>query len=781
MPKKKIYLAMLALASQLYLTGCMQDGKDGSDADASAAIADLQEQLNEGLITISEYEDQIADLQDQLSSAQLAQVESCSVCHTSEKIQSVHALPATIAISNTSAADDATNDTATLTFTLTYNGEAVTDVAAIERQYAYYHDDSLANRGFNRVSYPASDVALTSLGNGSYSVTFSNFTADAANATLGTTPVRLMIAGQSAIAGGFTVSADTNNGVQGLFVDGNSCTRCHDSVFDTTESSHHGAYAPQGDQCVVCHSRYNGGTDTEAGHRLTNYVHGIHNSENMEGEEFTRFSGSSGAQTAADTYKVGFPTNMADCVMCHTTDDQIAAVTSNEQMNLTLCKSCHRNGDSNVWDSADANYTSSIEEVWQAIPFPNDSVRDLHDSMPESTSCLNSSCHGNAALNLNEIHSGESKPKELGKNIHYFTPEMTYDSETGKLTIVWGAYQDNDENGSYDEGVDTKLDVTNRTDTTQPIFMTAYAERVLDGGVNTVSDGAQVKIAYYGYSSKDSVYYDGFYPTEEGLLTTDSTASGYTTYDSSTGMATTIDYMNQDVITEYKVIGGRVAIVGIPQVDGENAYVKSVSAEFHLDNTEVTDAREVKVNMDKCDACHNGVKAHFDSHGHTAIGDLNACEVCHRINVTALFFAEQPKTMKSYIHTIHIGQAARPAFSALQAEYPKNPADCEACHDAGTYDIPDQTAELPAPISGLEFAGGDTSGITYGPAATACGGCHRGAAYQNYVDGDSAALSELNSINAHFKTFGYGVNTDDMSWTDVVTRVKELLGETDTE
>ena len=56
--------------------------------------------------------------------------------------------------------------------------------------------------------------------------------------------------------------------------------------------------------------------------------------------------------------------------------------------------------------------------------------------------------------------------------------------------------------------------------------------------------------------------------------------------------------------------------------------------------------------------------------------------------------------------------------------------NCESCHNPGTYEVPDQAKSLPGLLSALAAPAGRTglgafAGEITGPAARACGGCHR--------------------------------------------------------
>ncbi|MCP4302257.1 MAG: hypothetical protein GY783_16850 [Gammaproteobacteria bacterium] len=98
---------------------------------------------------------------------------------------------------------------------------------------------------------------------------------------------------------------------------------------------------------------------------------------------------------------------------------------------------------------------------------------------------------------------------------------------------------------------------------------------------------------------------------------------------------------------------------------------------------------------------------------------------------------------------------------------------CEACHRAGTYDVPDQSKSMPGVLSAIadvatwyEIVGGfaveNTAGrnigtvpeLVTGPASRACGGCHRARDINDDLAGNLA------SFNAHTEAGGTLVEND---------------------
>jgi hypothetical protein len=83
--------------------------------------------------------------------------------------------------------------------------------------------------------------------------------------------------------------------------------------------------------------------------------------------------------------------------------------------------------------------------------------------------------------------------------------------------------------------------------------------------------------------------------------------------------------------------------------------------------------------------------------------------------------------------------------------------NCESCHVAGAFNVPDQSESLPGLLSpsealnGRERQIGEVPAYITGPASRACGGCHRA----QLINADSA--DGLAAFNQHVLQGGYMV------------------------
>jgi OmcA/MtrC family decaheme c-type cytochrome len=174
----------------------------------------------------------------------------------------------------------------------------------------------------------------------------------------------------------------------------------------------------------------------------------------------------------------------------------------------------------------------------------------------------------------------------------------------------------------------------------------------------------------------------------------------------------------------------------------------------------------VKV-ADGCNNCHDALATTF--HSPDRGGNVIVCKMCHITKSGGSHLEMQSRAIDSYVHAIHSFQAfdvgsidftdpVQALEYGLHTETPY-PAhgitDCESCHIAGTFNVPDQSKWLPGILSASASndswdrnIGTIPSYIT-GPAAVACGGCHRA----QMINEDAAG--ELVSFFQHLKNGGY--------------------------
>jgi OmcA/MtrC family decaheme c-type cytochrome len=169
-----------------------------------------------------------------------------------------------------------------------------------------------------------------------------------------------------------------------------------------------------------------------------------------------------------------------------------------------------------------------------------------------------------------------------------------------------------------------------------------------------------------------------------------------------------------------------------------------------------------------CNNCHDALATTF--HSPDRGGNIVVCRMCHVKTSGGSHLEMESRSMDSYAHAIHSFQAfdiqnvhfdnaVQNMFYNLHTEshYPTfGINDCESCHNAGTYNVPNQAKSLPGvmsasryPLIGKTRAIGTVPSYIGGPASVACGGCHRA---ELIVEDDEAGLMAFNS---HTRTNGY--------------------------
>jgi hypothetical protein len=134
--------------------------------------------------------------------------------------------------------------------------------------------------------------------------------------------------------------------------------------------------------------------------------------------------------------------------------------------------------------------------------------------------------------------------------------------------------------------------------------------------------------------------------------------------------------------------------------------------------------------------------------------------MCHITKAGGSHLEMQSRSLDSYAHAIHSGQAFYIAdidfgdpVQALEYEhhigfpYPTHAnTNCESCHEPGMYNVPDQSKSLAGLLSqsddpeSRDRAIEDIPSYVTGPAARACGGCHRAELIKEDAAGEFAIL-----------------------------------------
>jgi len=790
MLKRFLFVLLFVFTCAFILTGCGQDGSDGADgtsADTAAIIAELQQQLANGTITIAEYEAAIAELQAAIEAAgKISSVESCDTCHAEGSVyEPGHS--GKLASSGTlvdytndwtttldSVTMDGTANTATILFTVTSTGDAfsTSGIGVLLNVY-----DSTTNR-WSQIADAAgasgTSTTITATGTANqYQAVVTDTDITTTSVADDTFMIRIAYAsGENSFAvvrivkNNTIYAMDSDENPRNLYSDNSSdpsCAKCHGKgEFEFVSGSHaHNPYTMpyvtvDGDACQICHI----GASTTAKNpttfasnfksALVTKIHGIHAAD--------------GAYSYTSSYEVDAPSNMSDCSVCHTTDTQLANAVDNTNFTFDLCATCH--GDS-VWDS------DPIVDAFDAGTLPS-----FHKNYTSATDCQ-TSCHDGASgaaatVTLETIHSENTHNMEvsLGKDIAYVIDSVSVSGSTG--TIKWQA---------------TKSGVAQNvlsTSTSAPVF----------NNINSESRGGKsyTPVFRFGFYTGDDITNQGN-STQGGQPTLSVAINATTTVASSdTGYYETTFTIPSTVTAE----NGVVILEGVPVVwatvnntsTAFLAIVDSVSKNFKVSDGSDIDARREVVDMELCKSCHTDILGH----GHSRVNSIETCVLCHNPNATdasprtslaALGYdtSADGKTQQSYdlkvmIHNIHsttftgtpyfvyrsrgiyafyngddstlpsdfgtTGDGST-SWNKIKIQYPRSIASCNACHINDSQFGADQSKAIPVTVDQGDDLTTHDDDTVIGPNAAACTSCHKG------------SISDTVSTTSHTRTFGYYV------------------------
>jgi OmcA/MtrC family decaheme c-type cytochrome len=204
---------------------------------------------------------------------------------------------------------------------------------------------------------------------------------------------------------------------------------------------------------------------------------------------------------------------------------------------------------------------------------------------------------------------------------------------------------------------------------------------------------------------------------------------------------------------------------------GEEVALDAPSRTFDLATGAFVDYYDPIVDVEKCENCHDALATNY--HSPDRGGSIVVCRLCHVTLSGGSHLELQSRSIDSYIHAIHSMQAFdigdidfTDAVEELHYDhhtgmpYPTHgEQNCESCHIAGMYEVPDQSKSLPGALSGTDSVEdrniGDYPRYITGPAARACGGCHRA----KLITADDP--NGLAAFNQHTNMGGYLVEGGD--------------------
>lgn len=458
-----------------------------------------------------------------------------------------------------------------------------------------------------------------------------------------------------------------------------------------------------------------------------------------------------------------YPQSMRNCVTCHAGKlDETTGIFKTANFKPETCISCHGvAGITAKMKAASYNHSSFVVDT----------------ATLKATTC--SVCHdGGAAPKFSKLHTGGYDPKIYASDGTRYSTSFVFNSSTVTFDAATNV-------------LDVKFSATGTV-----------------GSLKASSIVPTVMVGLYGYGTKDFIVAaHGSDSDGNRLLEYKFGGTNPRFTEVATGVAGSwevkVDLSAwKDMIADGTIKRAELAV--LPELKDASGTVLGLDAPSEtfdlVQNKVITDTVGDLINVQTkaqggtatsptkgCNSCHDQLATTF--HSGIRGGNVKVCRLCHVKSSGGSHLEMQSRSIDSYVHAIHSFQYFdtknvdfADSFDAMEytahteTYFPRfglgdGATDCESCHKAGTYDVPDQSKSLPALLSGSDTIKGKTRNIgtfpayVTGPAATACGGCHRA---QMIVEDNGGGLTTLFQ---HWKGQGYLLENIDTLWNATVAKV----------
>ncbi len=449
-----------------------------------------------------------------------------------------------------------------------------------------------------------------------------------------------------------------------------------------------------------------------------------------------------------------YPQSMANCVTCH--EGKLDKALADTNFTVKVCKSCHA-------------ITSTVKDLSPKAPALKTVLPKVHDSMDlAKTDCT--TCHGTgkSAPAFKAIHTGYDKLIYTDTGVRY--------SSAISVTITSAAFADNKLNVKFSAGESPDIKGVDVSMITPTVLIGLYGwdtkdfiigphERLVDDNKDGVLD------------SKDSRNLEAVIGAKDARITTVSAAGGK--WEINADLSAWADLIKAGTVKRVEI-----GVMPTLKVVSDTLALDAPSRTFNLTTNKFDDKfYSPIVKVAGCENCHDALGTTF----HTADrgGSVVVCRLCHITKSGGSHLEMASRSIDSYAHAIHSGQefdiatinfkdpvAAEEYTAHVEFPFPTHGiTNCEACHVAGTYNVPSQSKSLPGLLSASATVTtttrhvGAVPAVVTGPASRACGGCHRA----SLINEDN--WSELVSFNVHTKHGGYTVEAG----KDAVAQLATLM------
>jgi OmcA/MtrC family decaheme c-type cytochrome len=467
-----------------------------------------------------------------------------------------------------------------------------------------------------------------------------------------------------------------------------------------------------------------------------------------------------------------YPQSMANCATCH--EGKLDVVLSDANFTIETCKSCHPMTGAVKADPEDPEATiyDTTKLALETIIPPA-----IHEDMDlETTDCTTCHGEGGAASPFSEIHTGYDQMIYTSDGLRYSDNiTVTVDSASfdgSKLNIQFSAVQSDTLEGVVDATTITPTVLVGLYGYDTKDYIIGPHERLIDDNNDGEISSASGDKRALEYELGEEHPRFSVVSAEGGSWEVEADLSAWA-----------------DLITDGTVKRVEIGVIPTLEADGVVLALNAPSRTFDLAANDFADDFFTPIARvaDGCETCHDALATNY--HSPDRGGNLVVCRLCHITKAGGSHLEMQSRSLDSYVHAIHMGQAfdigdidfsdpvqAMHYEHHIEFPYPMHGAtNCESCHNEGTNDVPDQTASLPglqspsSELNGWDRNIGTVPSVVTGPASRACGGCHRAA----MINEDEAG--ELISFNQHVVQGGYMVEAGEDPIATLQSVIEEIM------
>jgi OmcA/MtrC family decaheme c-type cytochrome len=463
-----------------------------------------------------------------------------------------------------------------------------------------------------------------------------------------------------------------------------------------------------------------------------------------------------------------YPQSMSNCATCH--EGKVADVLDNSNFVAETCLSCHPVTGTDAWPEELAGQLDTYNQPHRAPPmeylWEKENVATFHDM---SLNCT--TCHGDpavpTAVAFNQLHTGYDVNISDANGLKYsdaYTVSIDQVTMSGdELTVNFS---------SSDPAIVPEVLVSLYGWDSKNFIVASHT-----------SDGSTLCTSRSGAPGGCQMEYT---PESSGgganpLFTEDAASvpgNWMVTVDLAAYVPTA--FLTDDIptlIADGVIKMAEITITPELEVGGVDVVLTAAGASFDLGGSMVVDdyykGDNATVETAKCNACHDALASSFHSESGRGGDGIEVCKNCHVTTSPGSHLEMASRAIDSYVHAIHsfqpfdlddVANADDPVINARTDQHKVHTfpnftiRNCESCHKAGTYNVPDQAKSMPGVLSKSwnisDRSIGTVPEYVTGPASRACGGCHRADLINADLAGDLAAL------NAHTEAFGTLVEND---------------------